>query len=49
MHTSPRSSSTTCKRILCSNNVETYLMSDPSQREHVLGKLQDYVVKAVGE
>ena len=31
------------------NNVETYLMSDPLQRRHVLGRLQDYVVKAVGE
>ena len=31
------------------DNVETYLMSDPLQRKHVLGKLQDYVVKAVGE
>jgi uncharacterized circularly permuted ATP-grasp superfamily protein len=31
------------------NNVETYLMSDPLQRKHVLGRLQDYVVKAVGE
>jgi uncharacterized circularly permuted ATP-grasp superfamily protein len=30
-------------------NVETYLMSDPTQRRHVLGRLQDYVVKAVGE
>src|ERR1700680_1353595 len=24
-------------------------MSDPIQRKHVLGRLQDYVVKAVGE
>jgi uncharacterized circularly permuted ATP-grasp superfamily protein len=31
------------------NNVETYLMSDPLQRKHVLGRLQDYVVTAVGE
>ena len=31
------------------DNVETYLMSDPLQRKHVLGRLQDYVVKAVGE
>jgi uncharacterized circularly permuted ATP-grasp superfamily protein len=30
-------------------NVETYLMSDPLQRRHVLGRLQEYVVKAVGE
>ena len=31
------------------DNVETYLMTDPSQRRHVLGDLQKYVVKAVGE
>ena len=31
------------------NNVETFLMSDPVQRQHVLGDLQKYVVKAVGE
>jgi uncharacterized circularly permuted ATP-grasp superfamily protein len=31
------------------DNVETYLMSDPVQRQHVLGELEKYVVKAVGE
>ncbi len=31
------------------DNVETYLCSDPKQREHVLGRLDQYVVKAVGE
>jgi uncharacterized circularly permuted ATP-grasp superfamily protein len=31
------------------SNVETFLMSDPVQRRHVLGKLEQYVVKAVGE
>jgi len=31
------------------NNVETYLMSDPLHRRHVLGALEKYVVKAVGE
>ena len=31
------------------NNVETYLMSEPKEREHVLGDLGKYVVKAVGE
>ena len=31
------------------NNVETFLMSDPVQRRHVLGRLDQYVVKAVGE
>jgi len=31
------------------DNVETFLMSDSTQRAHVLGRLQDYVVKAVGE
>ena len=31
------------------NNVDTYLMSDPAQRRHVLGELGQYVVKAVGE
>ncbi len=31
------------------DNVETHLMSDPVQRGHVLARLQDYVVKAVGE
>jgi uncharacterized circularly permuted ATP-grasp superfamily protein len=30
-------------------NVETYQMSDPLQRQHVLGRLEQYVVKAVGE
>src|ERR1700730_11907087 len=30
-------------------NVETYLMSDPLQRTHVLAQLEKYVVKAVGE
>src|SRR5678816_820602 len=30
-------------------NVETFLMSDPLHRRHVLGRLQEYVVKAVGE
>jgi len=30
-------------------NVETFLMSDQGQRQHVLSRLQDYVVKAVGE
>jgi uncharacterized circularly permuted ATP-grasp superfamily protein len=31
------------------NNVETYQMSNAAQRQHVLGKLEHYVVKAVGE
>jgi uncharacterized circularly permuted ATP-grasp superfamily protein len=31
------------------SNVETFLMSDPAQRQHVLGRLEDHVVKAVGE
>jgi uncharacterized circularly permuted ATP-grasp superfamily protein len=31
------------------NNVETYQMSDPRERQHVLGNLEKYVVKAVGE
>jgi uncharacterized circularly permuted ATP-grasp superfamily protein len=31
------------------NNVETYLMSEQKEREHVLGNLEKYVVKAVGE
>ena len=31
------------------NNVETFQMSDPSSRDHVLGQLHKYVVKAVGE
>src|SRR5579862_5907904 len=30
-------------------NVETFLKSDPRQRSHVLGDLEKYVVKAVGE
>ena len=31
------------------NNVETYLLSDPNQRQHVLQNLDKLVVKAVGE
>ena len=31
------------------DNVETYLMSDPVQRGMCSARLQDYVVKAVGE
>ena len=31
------------------NNVETFLMSEPKEREHVLNDLGKYVVKAVGE
>ncbi len=31
------------------DNVETFLMSDPKQRDHVCGSLHNYVVKAVGE
>jgi uncharacterized circularly permuted ATP-grasp superfamily protein len=31
------------------NNVETYLMTDPSQRQHALENLDKLVVKAVGE
>ena len=31
------------------SNVETFLMSDPAQRQHVLGRLDQHVVKAVGE
>lgn len=31
------------------DNVETYLMTDPKQRDHVCGDLGKYVVKAVGE
>ena len=31
------------------NNVETYLMTDPIQRQHVLENLDKLVVKAVGE
>ena len=31
------------------NNVETYQMSDPAERKHVLGQLEKFVVKAVGE
>ncbi len=30
-------------------NVETLLMSDAAQRDHVCQKLDEYVVKAVGE
>jgi uncharacterized circularly permuted ATP-grasp superfamily protein len=30
-------------------NVETFLCSDPAQRQHVLQHLHEYVVKAVGE
>ena len=31
------------------NNVETYLLTDPAQRNHVLQNLDKLVVKAVGE
>jgi uncharacterized circularly permuted ATP-grasp superfamily protein len=31
------------------NNVETFLMTDDAQRQHVCGNLEKYVVKAVGE
>jgi uncharacterized circularly permuted ATP-grasp superfamily protein len=31
------------------NNVETYLMTDPTQRRHALANLDNLVVKAVGE
>jgi uncharacterized circularly permuted ATP-grasp superfamily protein len=31
------------------DNVETFLCSEPAQKQHVLGKLDQYVVKAVGE
>ena len=31
------------------NNVETYLMTDPAQRKHVLENIDKLVVKAVGE
>ena len=31
------------------NNVETFLMTDAAQRDHVCSNLQNYVVKAVGE
>ncbi len=31
------------------DNVDTYLCSDAAQRHHVLGRLDQYVVKAVGE
>ena len=31
------------------NNVETYLLTDPTQRDHVLQNLDKLVVKAVGE
>lgn len=30
-------------------NVETYVLTDPSERQHVLGRLDQMVVKAVGE
>ncbi len=30
-------------------NVDTYLLADPAQRQHVLGRLDQLVVKAVGE
>jgi uncharacterized circularly permuted ATP-grasp superfamily protein len=30
-------------------NIETFLMTEDAQRNHVLGKLGEYVVKAVGE
>jgi len=31
------------------DNVETFLCSDPRDRSHVLDRLEQYVVKAVGE
>jgi uncharacterized circularly permuted ATP-grasp superfamily protein len=31
------------------NNVDTLLLSDPAQRSHVVDRLQQFVVKAVGE
>jgi uncharacterized circularly permuted ATP-grasp superfamily protein len=31
------------------NNVHTFVCSDPAQRQHVLSRLDQYVVKAVGE
>jgi uncharacterized circularly permuted ATP-grasp superfamily protein len=31
------------------NNVETYQMANPAERQHVLSQLEKYVVKAVGE
>ena len=31
------------------NNVETFLMTDKAQRDHVCGNLEKFVVKAVGE
>ena len=31
------------------DNVETFLMSNPAQRSHVLNRLEGFVVKAVGE
>jgi uncharacterized circularly permuted ATP-grasp superfamily protein len=31
------------------NNLETYLLTDPAQRDHVLQNLDKLVVKAVGE
>src|SRR3712207_6264012 len=30
-------------------NVQTYLMSDPDQRHHVLGRIEEMVVKPVSE
>jgi len=31
------------------DNVETYILTDPVERKHVLDRLHEYVVKAVGE
>jgi len=31
------------------DNVQTFVCSDPAERQHVLGRLDQYVVKAVGE
>ena len=31
------------------DNVETYLLTEPAERQHVLANLEKYVVKAVGE
>jgi uncharacterized circularly permuted ATP-grasp superfamily protein len=31
------------------NNVQTFVCSDPAERQHVLSRLDQYVVKAVGE
>ena len=44
-----RSSSTTSSEDPILNNVETYLLTDPAQRQHVLENLDKLVVKAVGE